>query len=456
MRAEMKHGKPMNIFASSHIDSDIAISSIAAKSTSSSSSSSSASTSVTEVSVMNARNEYFLQQQKNIPRPKKVVKKTARRIHEDGTEIIEVSYILSTVEVDRVNREAERKMQEDELLSRSTGLLLKSNRAGQIDTDEATLTKVLPNSLKMKFKVGANTKATAAALAAAAKHNANQSAVDGDIHYKPRLGSTARLGAVTMTQWRMPHVHFASKLENEFMKIWRKKTSEAFRYPVPREIEGYHEMIKNPISLSDILNKIVSYQYYTVQAVIDDMELMMTNAETFNAPGSQIAIEAKGLYKDLKVALTHDLNTLGREKDEFTLLEQAIAKKFSFWHRDTTGGKTSSNSASTAAGSTTSSTSNKASSSKSNVVANPVNSTVAANKNPRKKISKKKVDLNDHGTSGTSTSVGTSDPLLDPLESYPQQDGDGDGLNEGFNYAEGGDTGELDLGYLDDMGFDFS
>jgi hypothetical protein len=35
------------------------------------------------------------------------------------------------------------------------------------------------------------------------------------------------------------------------------------------------------------------------------------------------------------VALTHELNTLGPEKDEFTLLERAIAKKFSFWHRDT-------------------------------------------------------------------------------------------------------------------------
>ena len=228
MRAEMKHGtinKP-----NSHIDSD---------KISSSSSSSSSSDSInmmmgnTSSNIINNRNnDYYMQQQlQNIPRPKKVVKKTIRRILEDGSEIIEVAYLLSSDEVDRVRREADRKSHEEELYSRSAGLMLKNVKSGSVlDTDETTLSKALPSSLKIKLKVSSTGKSTTGGGGrrgsnASATSNADNMDADDNNNYKPRTGSTARQGAHSHIQYRMPHVHFAMKLEIEFMKIWRKKNS---------------------------------------------------------------------------------------------------------------------------------------------------------------------------------------------------------------------------------------
>jgi hypothetical protein len=79
--------------------------------------------------------------------------------------------------------------------------------------------------------------------------------------YKP-IKSTVRSGGIQINQ-RLPHIRFAAKLEKLLMDEWKNYYSVLFRNPVPRTVPGYYEMIKNPISLEDIREKIGAYQPLT-------------------------------------------------------------------------------------------------------------------------------------------------------------------------------------------------
>lgn len=57
------------------------------------------------------------------------------------------------------------------------------------------------------------------------------------------------------------------------------------------------------------------------------MQLMVTNAETFNGVQSIIAIEAAALLSALRLALLHEREQLGADKDELAVLEAAIRRR---------------------------------------------------------------------------------------------------------------------------------
>lgn len=44
-------------------------------------------------------------------------------------------------------------------------------------------------------------------------------------------------------------------MEKEILGLWTSKYAGAFQYPVPKNVKGYYEKIKTPISLLDIRNK---------------------------------------------------------------------------------------------------------------------------------------------------------------------------------------------------------
>jgi hypothetical protein len=70
----------------------------------------------------------------------------------------------------------------------------------------------------------------------------------------------------------------------------------------------------------------VKFQYSSTGEVLDDIELMVRNAEQYNGVDHPVARIAQGLYTGLKLALTHGRGSLG-EKDEFAQLEAAVRKK---------------------------------------------------------------------------------------------------------------------------------
>jgi hypothetical protein len=83
------------------------------------------------------------------------------------------------------------------------------------------------------------------------------------------------------------------------------------------------------LRISDVtLQPVVSYQYGSVQSILNDIQLMVHNAEEFNGKNTVIVADANSVYCDLQLAFTHDKKFLGAAKDEYTILENAIRKKY--------------------------------------------------------------------------------------------------------------------------------
>lgn len=179
--------------------------------------------------------------------PPKVVKRVVRRVREDGTETVDIKYLLTDNEVERVRREAEKKMHQEH--QTTLGSLRR-------DADDG-IGKLLPaGSLSFKLKLGGKKREDdeeeAFGDASRRKTTTRLSAEEEAELYKPRQGAV-RAGPQVSN--RLPQVTFAGKLEAELLKQWNRKEADLFRYPVGN-VPGYHERIRNPISLRDILQKI--------------------------------------------------------------------------------------------------------------------------------------------------------------------------------------------------------
>jgi hypothetical protein len=86
----------------------------------------------------------------------------------------------------------------------------------------------------------------------------NDDAFDERLYQPSKIASRGATVA-TNVNIRMPHVRLAAKFEKELMIVWKKKQASWFRDPVPDSVAGYYDMIKNPICLRDIRNKIGTF-----------------------------------------------------------------------------------------------------------------------------------------------------------------------------------------------------
>ena len=76
--------------------------------------------------------------------------------------------------------------------------------------------------------------------------------------------------------------------------------SEAFmELPARRSYPGYYKLIEAPVCLDMIRERIVAGQYGTVVQFQDDVELMIHNAQQYNAEGSQVFVDAEALQEAL-------------------------------------------------------------------------------------------------------------------------------------------------------------
>ena len=83
-------------------------------------------------------------------RPQQVVKRTVRRVKDDGSEVIDVTYLLASEECDRVQREAKRK-ETQSLVSKAGGGRRQLNYA--YDDDDTGRQRKDPGDLKIKLKL---------------------------------------------------------------------------------------------------------------------------------------------------------------------------------------------------------------------------------------------------------------------------------------------------------------
>ena len=125
-------------------------------------------------------------------------------------------------------------------------------------------------------------------------------------------------------------------LETELMGLHSYKASKEFWMlwnPVPKTIPKYYEIVKEPMSLSDIRENIASLKYLNYAAFCYDLDLIVFNAQTFNGPGSAIAKKAWDVRKRLCEQLEAKRRILGIDKCPIRNLEEAIRKKFIYLGR---------------------------------------------------------------------------------------------------------------------------
>lgn len=86
--------------------------------------------------------------------------------------------------------------------------------------------------------------------------------------------------------------------------------SELFlELPSRNDFEDYYKIIKNPISLAEIREKIENGSYQTWSQMEQDFELLVSNCKTFNIPESEICLYAQALlenYRELSLNYMDD------------------------------------------------------------------------------------------------------------------------------------------------------
>jgi Bromodomain len=69
------------------------------------------------------------------------------------------------------------------------------------------------------------------------------------------------------------------------------------------------------------------YKYPTVEALLQDMDILLLNCREFNGDNHNLSKDAKKLYENLETSLMHYKRTLGADKDVISAVEEAIKQK---------------------------------------------------------------------------------------------------------------------------------
>ncbi|KAF0716278.1 Aste57867_2921 [Aphanomyces stellatus] len=70
-----------------------------------------------------------------------------------------------------------------------------------------------------------------------------------------------------------------------------------FADPVPDDVEGYHDVIKHPMDISTLRDKVRQLKYMSLDAFASDVKLMFTNCMTYNDESTVYYKDAKRLEK---------------------------------------------------------------------------------------------------------------------------------------------------------------
>lgn len=104
-----------------------------------------------------------------------------------------------------------------------------------------------------------------------------------------------------------------------------KTAADPFLVPVPTTVPGYHEIIKQPMDLSTIRNKLDSNAYSSRGEFEADFLLMVLNAYTYNHPENFVhkyAVELESSFRELMQRALRDLNEHLVEERKRQIAEQ--------------------------------------------------------------------------------------------------------------------------------------
>ena len=98
--------------------------------------------------------------------------------------------------------------------------------------------------------------------------------------------------AVALANTKSTRQSSVKKRFNNLHVLFTGRVAESFwKLPSRRAHPDYYKEIKNPVSLTQIKNKIIRGSYGTLSEVAGDMNIVFENAKQYNAPSSR-------LYKD--------------------------------------------------------------------------------------------------------------------------------------------------------------
>ena len=273
--------------------------------------------------------------------PTHAVRKVIRNLHADGTEEVIVSFTIAEKEIRRVR-----------LLQPNTGAPLAGTHGGQaaavvqstgprnmrrralsMEDEDDQVVYNAPAARQKKKDVPLTIQYGKMKNALTMDREIKQVYDDGGSAYRKKQSSSRSAG---FPVYRMPHVAFAGLLESELMSLHSAKASKEFWMlwnPVPKSVPRYYEMIKDPISLSDVRENIASYKYLNYASFCYDLDLVVENAKVFNGESSSIAKKAFAIRKRICDNLEQKRRILGLEKCPLHNLEEAIKKKFLYLNR---------------------------------------------------------------------------------------------------------------------------
>jgi len=268
------------------------------------------------------------------PRPRRAVKRLSRIVRSDGSESFRIELVFIDSEVDRVERMSYRAKIDRETKRYANSTQSEAAAAVALDDDDAldflptSVNAMKINLTKLRKAVEQNN-ALMKKEAAVAEGNEQLLIIRGTGSSETKsAGKSSKRSLLSLVNSRIPRVSFAVRLEKEVMELWRTKLANIFWYPVNfMDAPGYYTRIERPICLSDIREKIASYQYETAAALIDDVTLMARNSESYNGPNASITLLAFKLVEKLKTSLRHEIDHLGPELDSIHFTEEAIRRK---------------------------------------------------------------------------------------------------------------------------------
>lgn len=108
-----------------------------------------------------------------------------------------------------------------------------------------------------------------------------------------------------------------SPMMRVLQEIWDSYDSFPFRYPVDPSVPGYHLVIKLPMDLTTIQERIRDRRYRGLDDLLRDLRLLFDNCFTFNQPGSLIYDQALRLrqfaYRAVKRSFPEQARTAKRQ-----------------------------------------------------------------------------------------------------------------------------------------------
>ena len=264
-------------------------------------------------------------------RPQKVLKTIKKTLNKDGSESVEIRFVLSDVEVNRVMQTGStaqrRKRKEKRMLGHRGGVGF--NLAGGAEEEEEMEQHSGAGGLSLKlgkFKSKMHMSRVEGDDEELALENARRRKrpLDDPISSTGQSARSQRAasrrgeyvsngssgnGLSSTKALRLPHIEFAARLEKILLEVWACKQASDFRYPVNLTLfPHYPKIVSKPIALSDIRTKISEFKYLTARAFVQDIEQMVHNSTLFNGAESLVTKSAEFILRKIN---TH----IGLEKN---------------------------------------------------------------------------------------------------------------------------------------------